>query len=163
MNIEQTVNIQVNVNPQIHQNCEFKSAYEHFERLLHVDDSYFSGLNVGEMRTYRFKNGDAIVYSLVSEASSNGIKNYVIEIEHFIPKNAWEALKQNQGLFKKCWRILQRGVARADSFEFYIQIAIAIGVLSILFASKIVSSDVPEIKNRPPVPEHQAPKLPENK
>lgn len=110
------------------------------------------------MRPYRFGNGDALVYSLVSEKFDNGIRNYVIQIEQFITEEAWEALKQDRGLLKKCWRTLRLGVDRAASFDFYIQIAIAIGIVSILLASKIVSPDMPQINNRPPVPEQQAPK-----
>lgn len=169
MIIQQTVNIQVDANlqtffdTQLNQNSEFLAEYERFERLLHVDDRYLNGLKVGEMRPYRFNNGDVIVYSLVSETFGNGIKNYVIEIKQFIAKEVRDALKQDLGLFKKCWRILQRGVARADGLQFWIEIALAIGVLSILFTSKFISKDVPEINNLPPVPEHQAPKLPQNK
>ncbi|MCF2152298.1 hypothetical protein IQ276_039115 [Desmonostoc muscorum LEGE 12446] len=168
MIIQHTVNIQVDANlqpffdTQFNQNSEFLAEYEHFERLLHVDDRYLNGLKVGETRPYRFRNDDTILYFLVSETFDNGIKNYVIEIKQFIAKDVWEALKQHQGLFKKSWHILQCAVARADSIQFWIEIVLAIGVLSILFTSKIFSSDVPERNNRS-VPEHQAPKLPQNK
>lgn len=162
------VSVQVNArlqpffDTQLNHNSEFQAEWERFEKLLDVDDRYLNGLRVGEMRPYRFGNGDAIFYSLVSETFDNGIKHYVIEIEDFLRKKAREALRQHQGLFKKCWRIVQGGVDRAASFDFYIQIAIAIGIVSILFASKIVSSDVPRINN-PSVSEHQAPKLPKDK
>jgi len=172
--IQVDANIQTLFDLQFNQNSEFKAEYERFERLLHVDDRYLNGLKVGDIRHYRFKNGNAIVYSLLAETLNKGMKNYVIEIQQYVTKDVLEALitkevleapkqlQQEQGLFKKCWRILQAGVDRAASFDFYIQIAIAIGIVSILLASKIVSSDVPKINN-PSVSEHQAPKLPENK
>lgn len=163
------VNLQVNANlqtffgTQLHQNMEFKAEYERFERLLNVDERYLNGLKVGEMRYYQFNNGDAIVYSLITETFDNGIKNYLIEIENFLSKKAWDTLKQHQGVFKRCFRLMRDGVARADSIDFYIQIAVAIGILSILFAAKFLSQDASEMKTRPPVPEQQVPKLPQNK
>ncbi|MFW9262626.1 hypothetical protein [Nostoc sp. CALU 546] len=172
--IQVDTNIQTLFNLKFNQNSEFKAEYERFERLLNVDDRYLNGLSVGDIRHYRFKNGDAIVYSLLAETLNKGMKNYLIEVQQYVRKDVLEALitkdvlehpkqlQEEQGLFKKCRRILQGGVDRAASFDFYIQIAIAIGIVSILFASKIVSSDVPKINN-PSVSEHQAPKLPENK
>lgn len=152
-------NIQAFFDTQCNYSSEFKAEYERFERLINVDDRYLNDITVGEMRAYQFSTGDAIVYSLVTEAVENNIKSYVIEIECFIPKKAREALKAYQGLLKRCWRVLCLGVARANDIQFWIEIAIAIGILSILFTSKFLSNDVPEIKNNRPVPEQQAPKL----